>query len=1411
MAEIKNSFLRSKMNKDLDDRLVPSGEYRNAQNISVGQSEADNIGALETILGTTVASTFGLNNVNLEVIGQYSDKTQNRMFVFLTDYEDTSDNMTLPPTTKKCYIYEFIPNTTPGYTLLVSGIFLNFSKGSLITGINIIEELLFWTDNRNQPRKININTAKTTSNYYTEESDISVAKYNPYQPISLLQKITAVTTTAVSSATLAIADTTGIYKGMLAIQYGNSTFGPEDYLYVTAVDGGLAFGTLVGGTGYGTATGLATTGGTGTGLTVDITTVLTAITVVTIATPGDGYTVGDVITIVQGGGAGGSITLTSVEVFLNVAPAIVNAGEVTFLATTMTGQDITLDFNGSEGGASKWPGDPDYLESKFIRFSYRFGFDDGEYSLMAPFTPIAFIPKQKGYFLKDDEDATYQSTIVEFMENGVQNIELLIPFPDTLNKVQATTLGSYKIKSLDILYKESDATIVKVLDSIKYDEINYNTGLDWTAITDTNIYIYNYQSRKPFRSLPPSQITRVYDKVPVKALAQETAGNRVIYGNFKDKYTPPQYFTYQVGVGPKSLSLNFDNWCEYPNHSVKQNRNYQVGFVLGDKFGRQSDVVLSGVQLQSYSAVDGTVYGGSTIYNPYNIDNTSPNIRDWFGDSLKIRILESITSGTTEGTPNNTTNEPGLYANPLGSGFNIAGTTPSVNTAVAIPILAVPGFKYEFTLTGVATNIPSVGSFLRGKFVDYIEVVEKSNVGAVYKIYTYEPINVDSYSLTSPAISPDFKYAYTINPVGWYSYKVVVKQQEQDYYNVYLPGILNGYPNQEPAPLTGTNPFNLPAPPFPQTTFTITDNGNGYSDNTNVATTGGTGTGLTVDITVGTVAPNIGKVTAVLLDASGINYTVGDILTITGGGADAEITLTSVGETGETANIVLINDNINKVPRDLAIVGPDQKQFRSSVQMFGRVENTMTTGTASNIQYFPLISNGASVSDTVVSISTADDADMDYNTLSIARVDGFPAPARAVAGGVMNLYQNGTNPLIGRISTATNIGVISTNFVDTNMIPYLAIYETEPFESLLDIFWETPTVGLIADLNAEILNEYTGAVAWSTYSSALFTEYSPAAGVAFISNIKPLNASGVVLFNTTAVITSIVNNSGGEFPGLFNIVPNGTGADAANPIQYSFNKNVNEFVFNDDQNLRNYTINISVTNNDSLPTSTVSLPISIQLVNETPIINGGVALPLQTRNITDTGAIATITGVNGSAWVSNNQDQLQWSITAAVGSPSDTLDYFTITAVGNDGYIDQIAATPIGEYHLTVRLTDANSATGSLYDEADQQISVSSAVIGNYFNSSLQGGNPTLFCSGSGAPYPSCNSLLLYSQTALVSGYPVVGAEIRTGPNGTSSPLASTGYYSLNCGGPGTREYFYISGSDGKVTTLFTIANGGAC
>ena len=58
MAEVKNSFIKSKMNKDLDARLLPNGEYRVGNNIQVSKSEGADVGALENVLGNVEIADF---------------------------------------------------------------------------------------------------------------------------------------------------------------------------------------------------------------------------------------------------------------------------------------------------------------------------------------------------------------------------------------------------------------------------------------------------------------------------------------------------------------------------------------------------------------------------------------------------------------------------------------------------------------------------------------------------------------------------------------------------------------------------------------------------------------------------------------------------------------------------------------------------------------------------------------------------------------------------------------------------------------------------------------------------------------------------------------------------------------------------------------------------------------------------------------------------------------------------------------------------------------------------------------------------------------------------------------------------------------------------------------------------------
>lgn len=67
----------------------------------------------------------------------------------------------------------------------------------------------------------------------------------------------------------------------------------------------------------------------------------------------------------------------------------------------------------------------------------------------------------------------------------------------------------------------------------------------------------------------------------------------------------------------------------------------------------------------------------------------------------------------------------------------------------------------------------------------------------------------------------------------------------------------------------------------------ITDGGTGYSDASGVATTGGSGTGLTVDI-----VQDAGVITDInIADQGDGAYLDGEELTVTGGGADATFTI----------------------------------------------------------------------------------------------------------------------------------------------------------------------------------------------------------------------------------------------------------------------------------------------------------------------------------------------------------------------------------------------------------------------------------------------------------------------------------------------------------------------------------------
>ena len=83
MPEIKQNFSAGKMNKDLDERLLPKGEYRHAENIQVSTSEDSDVGALENILSNTKLSD-GFVLDNSVCVGKYADEKNNSLYWLVT-------------------------------------------------------------------------------------------------------------------------------------------------------------------------------------------------------------------------------------------------------------------------------------------------------------------------------------------------------------------------------------------------------------------------------------------------------------------------------------------------------------------------------------------------------------------------------------------------------------------------------------------------------------------------------------------------------------------------------------------------------------------------------------------------------------------------------------------------------------------------------------------------------------------------------------------------------------------------------------------------------------------------------------------------------------------------------------------------------------------------------------------------------------------------------------------------------------------------------------------------------------------------------------------------------------------------------------------------------------------------------
>ena len=96
MPEIKHNFLRGKMNKDLDERIVPNGEYRDAMNVQVSTSDDSDVGTIQNILGNSLVVDFNNSDIPIRpsnspgrVLGYVSDEKNDCIYYLHKDFDYT--------------------------------------------------------------------------------------------------------------------------------------------------------------------------------------------------------------------------------------------------------------------------------------------------------------------------------------------------------------------------------------------------------------------------------------------------------------------------------------------------------------------------------------------------------------------------------------------------------------------------------------------------------------------------------------------------------------------------------------------------------------------------------------------------------------------------------------------------------------------------------------------------------------------------------------------------------------------------------------------------------------------------------------------------------------------------------------------------------------------------------------------------------------------------------------------------------------------------------------------------------------------------------------------------------------------------------------------------------------------------
>ena len=667
MPEIKKQFTGGKMNKDVDERLVPNGEYRDAMNIQVATSEGSDVGTVQNILGNTEVTLPSSLLPGSTCVGSIADEKNDAFYWFVRE-PGTTWNQTIATSrdiilehknhtvrhvfidTKNISIAVYglqapasgniVINSQDGFDAInvgdtfqlwqngvnISGnefyevsskdplnLYINIGDytnvswannqgqgpgefqivpsaaggvlkfpNHTITGINIVDDMLFWTDGSTEPKKINILRSIEGTNpnglEHTKlvvngvlgdnilEEHITVIKKAPSKPPKLVE-LTSIRQGGISGQTGAInfADAGGVLMPegdiiWIAIDWNNSG-APPNY---------------------------------------EVGDIIRLNDQAALLYPPENYKIRGLVNEIQPG----PFTTTGFT-----ASSTQHAYKITVLTLSSetpvmpTIYEVALEQEGFN-----------LFERKFPRFACRYKYEDGEYSSIGPFSEVAFIP---GNFRYHPTEAFNKAMINNLKELTLKDF---IPFDMPKDVVQ-----------VDLLYRNDTSPSIYLLKSVR--------AIDdaWLATGSTAGLFGSYlvTTENISAQLPSNQSLRVWDNVPKTALAQEVTGSRVVYGNYTQGYDIIDSSGDLISPLIKSyLNVRSDNTGGMrAKKSIKSLRTYNFGIVYGDIYGRETPVLTHSDATQIVPKSQSPKSNSISI----NVENSHPAWADYY----KVYVKET--------------------------------------------------------------------------------------------------------------------------------------------------------------------------------------------------------------------------------------------------------------------------------------------------------------------------------------------------------------------------------------------------------------------------------------------------------------------------------------------------------------------------------------------------------------------------------------------------------------------------------------------------------------------------------------------------------------------------------------------------------------------------------------------------